>query len=157
MPAAVVEAWKAAATAAVAGSFHAQQADGCAAATEPDSAPDQDRTDGPAEMRSSLVHLAGADAPAPPERAAKQEAGVNIVRFRQAAARVLLQQATADWMRKRGIPPPPPPLSALQRAEIAECFHLLDADGSGEGEGGGSGLRLLARQWAVGRGQGAAH
>jgi hypothetical protein len=34
-------------------------------------------------------------------------------------------------MRRRGMPTPPPPLTEQQKAEIAECFHLLDADGSG--------------------------
>jgi hypothetical protein len=43
----------------------------------------------------------------------------------------VLAQHTHQWMRRHGMPTPPPPLSDQQRAEIAECFQLLDADGSG--------------------------
>lgn len=34
-------------------------------------------------------------------------------------------------MKKHGIPVPPPPLAAKQKAEIRECFDMMDTDGSG--------------------------
>ncbi len=50
---------------------------------------------------------------------------------RSQARLMILQGAMRDWLRKRGQPVPPGKLNPQQKAEIRECFELLDADGSG--------------------------
>ncbi len=43
----------------------------------------------------------------------------------------LLNILRQQWLEKHGVPLPPPTLTAQQRAEIEECFEMLDTDGSG--------------------------
>lgn len=51
-------------------------------------------------------------------------------KMKQATLNLLLV-LRRNWLAKRGVPLPPPALTAQQRAEIEECFQMLDADGSG--------------------------
>ena len=44
---------------------------------------------------------------------------------------ILRGRAQTWWLSKHGIHPPPPQITENQRAEVEECFKLLDEDGSG--------------------------